>query len=106
MPIGKDSIKKRVAKTAPEAETTTEVVATEVAATETVKKPAEKKAAPKKPAAKKPATKKKDAPVAETPATTVMGNVAPETVEKVVGHAEKAPVEHVKIGQRMPTHLL
>ncbi len=105
MPIGKDSIQKRVAKVAPAAtEEKTEEQAT----------PAAKKPAARKPAAKKPATGKSAAPKAEPakaetkaePATAVMGNVAPETVEKVVGHAEKAPVEHVQIGAKMPTHLL
>ena len=151
MPIGKDSIKTRVAKVAP-----AEVV--EAPATETVevkapakkaapkkpaapkaeakkpattkaaapKKPAAKKpaapkaeakkpattkaAAPKKPAAKKPAAPKApkaDAPVA-APAveTAVLANVAPETVAAVIGHDEKKAADKVKIGQKLPTHLL
>ncbi len=102
MPIGKDSIKKRVAK----------VAETEAPAKEEkpAKAPAKKAASTaKKPAAVKPAAKKAapkaEAPVVE-PATAVMGNVAPETVERVVGHAENAAVEHVQIGHKMPTHLL
>ncbi len=125
MPIGKDSIQKRVAKTtAPETET-------EIAAiTETAEapKPAPKKRAPVKQksdtagGADKPKTSAKKKPVpaqvempAETssepvaapvPTTAVMGNVAPETVEKVIGHAEGTPSDHVQIGQKMPSHLL
>ena len=55
MPIGKDSIKTRVAKVAP-------------------------------------------AEVAEAPAT--------ETVAAVIGHDEKKAADKVKIGQKLPTHLL
>ena len=118
MPIGKDSIKTRVAKvSAPEA---VEAPAAEVKAP--AKKPATKKAAapkaeakkpattkvaaPKKPAAKKPAAPK--APKAETPAveTAVLANVAPETVAAVIGHDEKKAADKVKIGQKLPTHLL
>jgi len=130
MPIGKDSIQKRVAKNAtteptPVAEPVVEAVE-ESKPTEPVKKPA----APKKPATtqKKPATTKKSttstttkktttprkpatkkpAP-AETPAepaTTVIANISPEVVEKVVGHEEGAATEHVQIGSKMPTYLL
>ncbi len=125
MPIGKDSIQKRVAKAAPaEAEAPEKVAAP---AETPVEAPAEKKPAPRKkaPAAPKAESAKTEAPKATAPkkapakkpaakaeapktepATAVMGNVAPETVEKVVGHAEKAPVEHVQIGAKMPTHLL
>ena len=93
MPIGKDSIKTRVAK----------VSATEVAEAPAaeVKAPAKKAAAPKKPAAPK-------APKAEAPAveTAVLANVAPETVAAVIGHDEKKAADKVKIGQKLPTHLL
>ncbi len=112
MPVGKDSIQKRVAKTAPAAKTVeAEAKAKEVkaeAVTETPAKPAAKKAA----TAKKPATPKAEAPKADrspeatAPATAVMGNVAPETVEAVIGHSEKTPADKVQIGQKMPTHLL
>ncbi len=118
MPIGKDSIQKRVAKVAaPEqqeeekktpVETSTKVAEKPAAKPAATKKPAAEKsaakpAAPKAPA-KKPATAKKPADTA--PATAVMANVSPETVEKVVGHAEGAPEKHVQIGHKMPTHLL
>ncbi len=84
-----------------------------------IKKPSTKKStgAAKKTAAKKPAPESKTAPVAEPtvelpvatatePATAVMGNVAPETVEKVIGHPETTPAEHVQIGHKMPNYLL
>ena len=125
MPIGKDSIKTRVAKVAP-----AEVVDTPATETVEVKAPAKKAApkkpaapkaeakkpattkaaAPKKPAAKKPAAPKApkaDAPVA-APAveTAVLANVAPETVAAVIGHDEKKAADKVKIGQKLPTHLL
>ena len=125
MPIGKDSIKTRVAKVAP-----AEVVDTPATETVEVKAPAKKAApkkpaapkaeakkpattkaaAPKKPAAKKPAAPKApkaDAPVA-APAveTAVLTNVAPETVAAVIGHDEKKAADKVKIGQKLPAHLL
>ncbi|MBQ9162252.1 MAG: hypothetical protein IJX74_03145 [Clostridia bacterium] len=117
MPIGKDSIQKRVAKTAPEAKT--EVV------TEKVTPPAETKpatakktsattkktttstakkstsSAAKKPAAKKPATAKK---VVES--TAVIANISPEVVEKVTGHKEGAQPTVIGIGKKLPVHLL
>ena len=126
MPIGKDSITKRVAKQDPakEANIAPELVATTAAA------PAEKKPAAKKTtstakkttsttkkttsAAKKPSTKKAEV-VKETvispvePAkvdTTVLANVAPETVAAVIGHEDKAPSDIVQIGGKLPTHLL
>lgn len=123
MPIGKDSIQKRVAKTAPE--TTAEVAETAVkpapakkapakkpAATTAAKKAASATTAEKKPAAKKAPAKKPAVPKAEmpaepvAPATAVMANVSPEVVEAVVGHEEGAAVEHVSIGDKMPTYLL
>ncbi len=125
MPIGKDSIKTRVAKVAPEETAKTEAPAEVKAPAKKapVKKPAapkaEGEAAAKKPAtttkkapAKKPAAKaaapKTEAPVAETPAvdTAVLANVSPETVAAVIGHDEKKPSDKVKIGQKMPTYLL
>lgn len=135
MPIGKDSITKRVAKTTTEEKNIApELVATVAAAPE--KAPAKKttttKKAPakttaqkteakapaataKKPAAKKTATKKETVketvtPPSEAPAktveTAVLTNVAPETVAAVIGHNEKEAVEIVQIGGKMPTHLL
>ena len=132
MPIGKDSIKTRVAKVTP-----TEVVEETAAETPTEAKPAPKKSASKKASApkapkaegetakapaKKAATKKPAAPkapkaeaVAETPApvveapaveTAVLANVAPETVAAVIGHDEKKPADKVQIGQKMPNFLL
>ncbi len=114
MPIGKDSITKRVAKQTPQSE---EKIAPELVAT-TAAAPA-KKAPTKKTttstakktttAAKKPSTAKKPAaPKAEAASveTTVLANVAPETVAAVIGHNEKKAVEIVQIGGKMPTHLL
>lgn len=129
MPIGKDSIQKRVAKAteaAPVEEVKAEVAApaekptvkkattakstssgtkkTTSAATGT-KKPATKATAPKATTTKKPA-EKPAAPKAEEPATAVLSNVSPETVAAVIGHDEKKPSDKVKIGQKMPTYLL
>ena len=77
MPLGKDSITKRVAKPA-EAATTTPTTPT------------------KKAPAKKPATVK---------ATTV-AKIAPETVEKVTGKPEGAGFEKFMLGDALPYHLL
>ena len=125
MPIGKDSIKTRVAKVAAEAPAETAQAEAPAEVKPAAKKPATKKpAAPKAPKAegetpaKKPATKKAPAkkpaapkaetPVAEAPAvdTAVLANVAPETVAAVIGHDEKKPSEKVQIGQKMPSYLL
>lgn len=124
MPIGKDSIQKRVAKatdTAP-AEVAAEVkeapvakpaakktaakkpaTAKKASAATAEKKPAAKTSAPKKPAA--PKATKPEATIAE-PATAVIANVSPEVVAAVVGHEEGAPTEHVSIGDKMPNYLL
>ena len=114
MPIGKDSIQKRVAKV----ETTQdnmapELVATTAAApakTSTTKKTTTTKSTTTKSTttAKKPATKKPAAPKAEEVKveTAVLTNVAPETVEKVIGHKEDEKYEKVQIGQKMPTFLM
>lgn len=120
MPIGKDSIKTRVAKVTPAEEAPVEVAETKAPAKKpaTPKAAATKKAAPKaegtapKAPAKKPAAPKVEAPVAETPAVThvvdtaVLANVSPETVAAVIGHDEKKPSDKVKIGQKMPSYLL
>jgi hypothetical protein len=63
----------------------------------------------KKPSAPKPeqtAAETAAEPTAEQPATAVLSNVAPETVEAVVGHKEGEKVEHVQVGQKMPNYLL
>lgn len=121
MPIGKDSIQKRVAKTT-EAAPAMEVAAVSTAAETVAETVAETAAAEVKPAAKKKAAPKTAAPKAngetapktapkkrapaKKPATTILSNVAPETVEAVVGHKENAKVEHVQIGSKMPDYLL
>ena len=120
MPIGKDSIKTRVAKVAPAEDTAKAETPAEV---KPAKAPAKKAAAPKAPKApkaegetakapaKKAATKKPaapKAPKAEAPVveTAVLANVAPETVAAVIGHDEKKPADKVQIGQKMPNYLL
>lgn len=120
MPIGKDSIKTRVAKVAadePKVEAPAEVKpaakkpatrkpaapkAPKAEGTATAKKPAASKA-PQKAPAKKPAAPKAEAPTVET---AVLANVSPETVAAVIGHEEKKPADKVKIGQKLPIHLL
>ena len=134
MPIGKNSITKRVATPA----TTTpakedniapELVATVAAAPKTPAKKASSSAAAKKPAsatAKKPAAatakktasttaKKSAAPKKDTAAkatatplvdSTVLANVSPETVAAVIGHKENTGFEKVQIGEKMPVYLL
>ena len=71
----------------------------------TAPKPAAKPAAKKPAAPKAPATKVKKLETLE-PTTAVMGNVAPETVEKVIGHPETQKAATVAIGGKLPTHLL
>ncbi len=96
MPIGKDSITKRVAK-----------VDTTVAQTEKVEAPVKKeteKAAPKTTTKKTTTTTKK--PSAKKPATVVVPNIAPETVEKVVGHKENTDFKKVELGSELPYYLL
>jgi hypothetical protein len=135
MPIGKDSITKRVAKQTEPAEIAPakeEKIAPELVAT-TAAAPTEKKAPAKKTTstakktssststtkkttattAKKPATPKaedvKEAPATkEAPVieTAVLANVSPETVAAVIGHKEDAKYEKVQIGQKMPDFLL
>lgn len=121
MPIGKDSITKRVAKVEPakvEASEKEQNIAPELVATTAVapkKAPAKKTSATgktetaRKPAAKKaPAkenTNEKAAPAVEV-ASNVLSNVAPETVEAVIGHKEDAKYEKVSIGDDMPSFLL
>ena len=115
MPIGKDSITKRVAKQTETAEKSIapELVATVgVAPAKTTKKaPAKKTTSATKTttAEKKPTEAKKTAKKpaeAKTVETTVLANVAPETVEKVIGHKENTKFEKVSIGQKLPEFLL
>ena len=99
MPIGKDSITKRVAKV----DTTEENIAPELVATTA----AAPKAPTKKAAPKKTTTTKKAAPKAEPKVKeAVISNVAPETVEAVIGHKEDAKYEKVKIGDDLPIFLM
>ena len=106
MPIGKDSITKRVinaAEPAPE---------TELPGRTPKKAPAKRKTAPKAaapaPEAEKPvkAAAPVEAPKPAEPTTTVMGNVSPEVVEKVTGHPEGEGEKHVSVTDPMPVYLL
>ena len=132
MPIGKDSITKRVAKPtekaveskekniAPELVATTAAAPIAQKATGTsTKKATAAKAAPtaKKTAAtaSKPSTStKKATSTSQKPAvktvtlvdTAVLGNISPETVKAVTGHEEIRGVEKTQIGDKMPVHLL
>ena len=63
-----------------------------------VAKPAE---AAKKAPAKKPTSTKKG-----TVKVSVVTNIAPETVEKVVAHKETAPVLKFGLGEDLPYYLL
>ena len=111
MPIGKDSIQKRVAKVETHENIAPELVATTAAApakTATPKKTTTKSTTTKSTTAKKPAAKKPAAPKVEEVKveTAVLTNVSPETVEKVIGHKEDEKYEKVQIGQKMPTFLM
>ena len=98
MPIGKDSITKRVAKTATEEKNTApELVATSAAAPK--KAPAKKPTAAKKPAAPK-------ATAAAKVDTAVIANISPETVAAVTGHKENKGFQKVQLGDKLPVHLL
>jgi hypothetical protein len=131
MPIGKDSITKRVAKPtektleskerniAPELVATTAAAPTAQKATGT---PAKKATAARATAAKKtgatastPSTStKKATPTAKKSAvktetlvdTAVLGNISPETVKAITGHEENRGFEKTQIGEKMPVHLL
>lgn len=136
MPIGKDSITKRVAKQAEpakEASAKEKNIAPELVATTAVapvaKAPAKKTASSGE--KKTTTTTKKGATAAnkatskaeksdeekftpktdattETPVveTAVLANVSPETVAAVIGHKEDEKYEKVRIGQKMPDFLL
>lgn len=126
MPIGKDSITKRVAKTTNEEKIAPELVAT-TAAAPVAKAPAKKTASTTSTAkkttstakkttsaqtAKKAAPKTETVQKSETPVeekkveTAVLANVSPETVAAVIGHKEDEKYEKVQIGQKMPDFLL
>ena len=133
MPIGKDSITKRVAKTTTEEKIAPELVATTAAAPAT-KEPAKKttstakkttsttkkttsttktttstakKAMPKEEIVKETLTPPSVAPEkASVVETAVLANVSPETVAAVIGHKEDEKYEKVQIGQKMPDFLL
>lgn len=131
MPIGKDSITKRVigttetpaqrpikpaVKTAPKVEpklkegvlpTPTAPKGLETA--ETSRSETEPKAEPKPKTPAKPKTAKPALPAEPAkiePATAVMGNVSPEVVEKVTGHPETKAPKPVQITDDMPDYLL
>ncbi len=124
MPIGKDSITKRVAKpaaeTAPATKATTpkkttakkeekiapELVATTAAAPK--KTPAKKSSSTtaKKTAPKKDIVTEKLTPPTALVDTIVIPNISPETVKAVTGHEENKGFEKVQIGQKMPSYLL
>ena len=128
MPIGKDSITKRVAKTTTEEKIAPELVATVASAPKapakktstasTTKKTTSTTANKSTTATKKPASAtakapKADATVAPTTVveekkvdTAVLANVSPETVAAVIGHKEDEKYEKVQIGQKMPNFLL
>ena len=100
MPIGKDSITKRVAKVEKvEENIAPELVATTAAAPK--KTPAKKTTTTKKAPAKKPAPK-----VEPEVKEAVLTSVAPETVEAVIGRKEQDESEKVQIGQALPIYLM
>ena len=132
MPIGKDSITKRVAKPTEKAveskekNIAPELVATTAAAptaqkatgtstkkttaaktTTTAKKPAATASKPSTSTKKATPTAKKSAVKTETLVdTAVLGNISPETVKAVTGHEENRGFEKTQIGEKMPVHLL
>lgn len=100
MPIGKDSIRKRViGAECAECGACDEKPAQPVAEEKPAKAPTKRTSTKKTPA-------KKKTTVAEEPASTVLTNVSPEVVEAVVGHKEGEQVEHVQILDDMPSYLL
>lgn len=122
MPIGKDSITKRVAKQSTEEKIAPELVATTAVAPKAPAKKTSTASTTKKTtstAKKTTSTAKKTAPKTEikketlTPPTeekkvdtAVLANVSPETVAAVIGHKEDEKYEKVQIGQKMPSFLL
>lgn len=132
MPIGKDSIRKRVIGSdcaacgectdkAPLAEKTTVSERAPLAGKAPAAGNAPVRRSPGRPrktpqtqtAASGPVAPAQSAPApaqkpASAPAVTesVLTNVSPEVVEKVTGHAEGATSDHVQITDRMPDYLL
>ena len=112
MPIGKDSITKRVAKTQTEEKNIApELVAT--VATAPKKTPAKKstgtpakKTAPKKESTTQKAAVAKESSVTPLVDSSVLANVSPETVATVTGHKENTGFEKVQLGGNLPVHLL
>ncbi|MCQ2429328.1 MAG: hypothetical protein MJ192_03245 [Clostridia bacterium] len=108
MPIGKDSITKRVIG-APETTPAPKPVKTTVKKTGPKVTPAFKEGVLPTPTAPKELeaeTAKPEEAVKAEPSTAVMGNVSPEVVEKVTGHPEGKGETHVKITDDMPNYLL
>ena len=124
MPIGKDSIEKRVAK--PDAETVSSA-AVETESPDSGKKTAVKsestasKSSAKKTVADDGTAKsslkatvtsstegdvKNATEVSKKVKSNVLSNIAPETVEKVIGHKEDEKYEKVSIGDDMPYYLM
>ena len=89
MPIGKDSITKRVAKV--------DVIQAEAKTKEITP---ENDNQPVKKTTKSSSTKK------DTTTKAVMTNIAPETVEAVIGHKENSNFIKIGIGSPLPFYLL
>lgn len=112
MPIGKDSIRKRVIGAECEECGACEKkpVAKEKApaAAAPKKAPAKKAPAKRAPAKKKPTAAPAPEVAPAEPAVTgsVLANVSPAVVEAVVGHKEGEQVEHIQILDDMPSYLL
>lgn len=101
MPIGKDSIQKRIAKT-PAADTSP--------VADTLKTVKEEATAPAVGETTHPEETVETVEMVETAtpvsATGVMANVSPEVVEKVTGHPEGKGEKHVQLFDEMPHYLL
>lgn len=102
MPIGKDSITKRVAKNVTEENAAPELVGTAVAAP-TKKSSAKSTSSKASASAGKTVSQKKAVPSVKQD---VMTNVDVKTVEKVIGHKETGSSDKISIGDDMPTYLL
>lgn len=119
MPIGKDSIRKRVIGSdcaacgectdkAPLAEKTTVSERAPLAGKAPAAGNAPAGQAPVRRSPGRPRKTPQTQTAASAPAVTesVLTNVSPEVVEKVTGHAEGATSDHVQITDRMPDYLL
>lgn len=114
MPIGKDSIQKRVAKNTETAKEETPLA--NIDTVDTKKSAAKKTSAAnsatagsstKKVPASTPSQKKSTRkPLNKVPTTSVIGNISSEVVEKVTGHKEINKVERISITEKLPVHLL